>query len=95
MATGTIQRVPKILHGKTSSTTDIPAGGYVDVEFSFGYTFPATPTVVVSFDSNSTAGAFGECSIATNSVTTTGFKARLFNAGSSTRAPRISWIAVY
>lgn len=80
--------------GRISSVT-VPNGGYEDVGVTFPKEFYAAPIVVVSFETESTAGSFGKCSVAvTSTVTTTGFTARIFNGDSTNRTPRVSWIAV-
>lgn len=80
--------------GRTSSTT-VSHGGYADVSVTFPKEFYAAPVVVVGFETESTAGAFGKCTVAvTGTVTTTGFTARIFNGDTTNRMPRVSWIAV-
>ena len=80
--------------GRTAATT-VSNGGYVDVSVTFPKAFYAAPVVVVGFETESTAGSFGRCSVAVmGTVTTTGFTARIFNGDSTNRAPRVSWIAV-
>lgn len=73
----------------------VPANSYKDFTISFGKTFPANPDVVVGFISESTAGAFGRCSCAVHSLTTTGCKIRMFNSDTVSRAPGFEWIAIY
>lgn len=80
--------------GRVASVT-VSHGGYEDVSVTFPEAFYAAPIVVVSFETESTAGSFGKCSVAVmGTVTTTGFTARIFNGDSTNRAPRVSWIAV-
>lgn len=81
-------------HGLVGQSTTVPAGGYADVSVSFGHTYDVAPTVVVGLYSTSTAAAIGSISVAVASVTTTGFTARLFNAGSTDRSPGFCWIAM-
>ena len=79
--------------GRTAATT-VSNGGYADVSVTFPKAFYAAPVVVVGFETESTAGSFGRCSVAvTGTVTTTGFTARIFNGDSTNRTPRVSWIA--
>lgn len=82
--------------GLTASTVSTAAGTYQDVSISFHKTFAAAPVVVVGFDTTGTQANFGHCCVAVKngSITTTGFTARVFNADSVTRQPRISWIAI-
>jgi hypothetical protein len=80
--------------GRVASVT-VSHGGYKDVNITFPEAFYAAPIVVVGFETESTAGAFGKCSVTVmGTVTTTGFTARIFNGDSTNRAPRVSWIAV-
>ena len=77
-----------------SGTTTIPANGYLELSVTFDPAFSAVPNVVVGFVSDSTAGAFGECSCAAYDIKKTGFRIRAFNNGSSNRVPGFQWIAV-
>lgn len=82
--------------GLTSSTVDTAAGTYQDVNIAFHKTFASAPIVVVGFDTTGTQANFGMCCVAVvnGTITTTGFTARVFNADSLTRKPRVSWIAI-
>lgn len=80
--------------GKVGLTSDVPAGGTVDVSISFAKEHGAAPNVIVGLYSTSTAGAIGQVSAAVTSVTTTGFVARLFNAGTSARRPGLYWMTL-
>lgn len=74
---------------------DIASGGYRDVSVQFTNEFKTAPVVTVCFETDSSAGAFGKCVAAVfGSPTTTGFTMRLYNGDSSTRKPRIVWMAV-
>ena len=72
----------------------VTAGSYKDYSVSFWMTYQYAPIVVACFKSTSTAGAFGKCSLSVHSITTTGFKIRVFNGDSSNRSPDITWIAI-
>lgn len=81
----------------TVGTTDaisVPANDYKDVNISFGRTFTAEPAFTVNFLTGTTAGAFGRCSLAVNSVTTTSAIVRVFNGDTTARTPSLRWIAV-
>ena len=82
--------------GLTSATVDTAAGAYQDVSIAFHKTFAAAPIVVVGFDTTGTQANFGMCCVAVvnGTITTTGFTARVFNADSAVRKPRVSWIAI-
>lgn len=71
----------------------VAAGAFEDVAITFSQSFTTAPSVVVGFLSSSTAPTFGSCSVAVNSVTTSGFTIRVFNNDSATRAPAVEWIA--
>ena len=72
----------------------INAGSTLDIPVTFPTAFSAAPDVVVGFQSDSTASAFGACACAVLSVSATGFTIRAFNDGSSSRNPGYRWIAV-
>lgn len=75
--------------------TSVPKNDYVDYEIAFTKTFPTAPTVVACFQSTSTAGLFGRCTLGVVSVSVSGATIRVFNGDeSSGRAPNIDWIAV-
>lgn len=82
-----------ILSGYVAGTT-VTAGSYADITVSFGTTLDTAPTVVACFQSVSTAGAFGKCTLAVHSITTTGCKIRIFNGDTANRAPDLRWIAI-
>ena len=73
--------------------TNIPADSYV--EYPISYTgFSQPPVVIPVFESTSTAGAFGLCSVSVNNVTATGANIRCANGGTGNRAPNVTWIAI-
>lgn len=80
----------------TASTIGNVAAGSISslLSVTFPSAFDYVPNVVVGFRSTSTAGGFGACSVAVNSVTATGFTYRVFNADTQTRNPGIYWIAL-
>lgn len=92
----TATNVPSQYETGRVSGTSVSASSYVDVEVAFTKTFASAPMVVCTIDSNSTSSALGSVSVAvlTGSVTTSGFTARLFNAGTGSRTPAIRWIAI-
>ena len=49
--------------GRIAGTT-VSHGGYKDVSVTFPKAFYAAPIVVVSFETESTAGSFGRCAVA-------------------------------
>lgn len=85
--------LPEIASGRTASIT-AAANSYKDLTVSFGKTFSSAPKVVCSIYSTATAGAIGSLSCSAIDVTTTGFKVRVFNAGSASRSPAVDWIAI-
>lgn len=85
--------LPEIAKGRTASIT-AAANSYKDLTVSFGRTFSSVPRVVCSIFSTSKAGAIGSLTASALDVTTTGFKVRVFNAGSASRSPAVDWIAI-
>ena len=74
--------------------TSVDSSKYVDVPITFPRAFHSAPIVVVGFETESTAGSFGRCSVAvTGTVTATGFTVRIYNGDTTDRVPRVSWIA--
>lgn len=83
-----------IITGRVDNTS-VAANSYADVNVSFGRTFSAVPNVLISPESGSTAVNMGSVSFAllTGSITTTGFKIRIFNNTSNSRGYAFRWIA--
>lgn len=92
-AQNALDAIPEIDSGRTASIT-AAANNYKDLSVSFGRTFSSVPQVVCSIYSTSTAGAIGSLTCSALDVTKTGFKVRVFNAGSASRSPAVDWIAV-
>lgn len=90
-SSGTTTRVMETGHITGSS---VPKNDYVDYPISFTKPFPKAPTVIACFQSTSTAGAFGRCTIGVVSTTVSGATIRVFNGDESSRGPNINWIAV-
>ena len=85
--------IPLIDNG-TADPGSTAANTYKDVSVTFSKTFADVPNVVVGFNSNSTAAAFGRCSCSVASITKTGCVLRFFNGDTVTRHPGIRWIAI-
>ena len=73
----------------------ISAGAYRDINITFNKKFSDIPVIELLFHTTSTAGNVGRmtCAYVTGSATKTGFKARIFNGDSTTRAPGLEWHA--
>lgn len=87
------------LAGRTIETghisgSSVSANSYVDYPVTFTKRFVTTPIVIPTFQSTSTAGAFGRCTLGVVSVTTTGCVIRVFNGDTSGRAPNIDYVAI-
>lgn len=91
--THTVSQVTDLKRGWLGEQS-VSAGSYIDRTVSFGTTFSSNPYVVAAFTSSSTAGAFGRCTCAVHSITTTGCKIRVFNGDTTQRSPGLYWIAM-
>ena len=80
--------------GTARLSASVASGAYSDVAVSFHKTFETAPNVVVGFQSTSTGATFGRCSCAAHSITTTGFKIRMFNGDTTARQPSFYWVAM-
>ena len=78
----------------TITGSSVSANSYKDYTVTFNKSFASVPIVTASFQSTSTAGAFGNCTLGIVSTSLTGFTVRVFNGDASGRAPNINWIAV-
>ena len=83
----------KIKYG-LSQSTQVAANSYSDVPITFDEPFEEKPAVITSIYSSSTAGAMGSTMVSAINISTNGFTARVFNAGSSVRAPAVNWMAI-
>ena len=86
-------KVSGVIESGKTSTVSVAANSYVDYEVSFSDEMPNIPDVVVSIISSSTAAAIGSIAVSAINVTKEGFTVRIFNAGSATRIPAVSYIA--
>lgn len=88
---GTKTRVIETGHITGSS---IAAGDTKDYEISFTKPFKNAPTVIACFQSTSSAGAFGNCTLGVVSTAVSGATIRVFNGDGSARGPNINWVAI-
>lgn len=82
----------RIQSGKTAQVT-VPGNSYKDISVKFTKAFSKVPIVIPCLNSTSTSSDIGNITVAVTEVTTTGCTLRVFNAGSSNRAPVIYWLA--
>ena len=94
ITTGTSGTPGTIIETGTITGSSVSAGSYGDYSPTFTKAFHSAPIVIACFQSTSTAGAFGKCTLGVVSTTTTGFTVRVFNGDSSGRGPNINWIAI-
>ena len=85
--------VGKIQSGTIGAMGNTAGGSYKDGSHDFYTPFAAPPTVVIGFQSTSSAASFGKCSVAVMDVTETGFTFRFFNGDDTNRNPHFTWIA--
>lgn len=78
----------------TITGSSISANRTADYTVTFTEPFSSPPVVVACFQSTSTAGYFGRCTVGVVSTTATGCTIRVFNGDSSARGPNINWIAI-
>ena len=72
----------------------IAANAYYDSVITFNPSFNSVPVVSAVISSESVAGGMGRMSLAVNSVTSTGFTARLYNGDTAARWPAFTWFAL-
>lgn len=80
-------------YGSTGAYS-VSAGSYADKTITFTKTFSSPPRVIACFQTSSTAGGFGGCTLGVASVTTTGATIRVYNSDTATRMPNVYWIAI-
>lgn len=84
---------PKFVQSGTEAYQSVSAGSYVEVSKTFDSTFPTTPNVIVSIQSNNTL-EMGNCSCVVNSISSSGFKVHMVNNSTQARNIGFCWIAV-
>ena len=87
------KRIEKI-QGGTVAGQAVSPGQFLDVSVTFPKAYSIAPTVVACLNSTSTSAEMGLITISANAITTTGFTARIFNGGSSSRSPAFRWVAI-
>lgn len=100
---GTLERYAHIKHIETGTFggTDVSPNSYVDVETNFSKAFTNTPFVICCFETDSTAGYFGRCTVSVYPKTdkhagtdATHVVLRIFNGDNTGRKPRVKWLAI-
>ena len=100
---GTLERYAHIKHIETGTFggTDVSPNSYVDVEANFSKAFTDTPFVICCFETDSTAGYFGRCTVSVYPKTdkhagtdATHVVLRIFNGDNTGRKPRVKWLAI-
>lgn len=89
-------KIPKIQGGVTADIS-VSANSYSDYKVTFPEEFNTIPTLItVSLYTNSTAPNYGDLTavVLYGSVTSTGFKIRIYSKDTSSRAPACIWIAI-
>lgn len=75
------------------SSIDCAGNSMATYNVTFSVPFSKAPQVVVSLYSNTSASGYGNVSVMSTLITTTGFQIKVANANSGSFAPGVSWIA--
>ena len=91
-----VKAQPPVVMGREGGHST-PAGEYVDVPISYGYTFSSPPLVFITTYSASGDPDYGDIAVQVinGSRTTTGCTVRIINGSDSTRSPGFAWIAMH
>lgn len=89
----TVNAITNIQGGVTDAIT-VASNGYTDVKITFPKAYASAPLVMVCANTDSTAYYIGQtiAAVLTDSVTATGFTARVFNDRSSSVSLRLQWL---
>lgn len=90
---GTWRAIGSTVQSGSKSAVSVPGNGYIDVDVTFPTEFNYTPSVNVTMVVAGTSTTFANTNIAIVSVSSTGFKARLFNNTSYNANIGFQWIA--
>ena len=100
---GTLERYAHIKHIETGTFggTSVASNSYVDVNANFSKAFTDTPFVICCFETDSTAGYFGRCTVSVcpktdehDGTDATHVVLRIFNGDNTGRKPRVKWLAI-
>lgn len=75
-------------------TVTVEAGSIMSITRSLTFEYDQPPVVLVGFDSSSASANFGRCTVSAYNVTRTGFRIRVFNGDTATRAPALFYIVI-
>ncbi len=86
----------KLIDNGLTAVVHVSPQSYADINVSYNFPFPNTPTVQVALNASPNHYSMGYCavSVINSSITRNGFTARLFNAGTGDRNIRVAWYAI-
>ena len=91
---GDMDGLPVIKTGSSTDVVTVPANGYIDKVYEFGYTFASAPKVYLTIDSTGDSGLRGSVSAFISSSSKTAVTVRFYNNTNATIGVRINWLAV-
>lgn len=86
----------KIVQCGLTTAVSVSANSYADAQITFSQPFASAPSIMVCLRATSTNVGYAtlQCIVVNNTVSTTGFTARVFNGGASGLSPYVAWYAI-
>lgn len=91
---GDMDNQPVIKTGSSTEMVTIPANGYIDKTYDFGFTFTAVPRVYLTITSTGDSGLRGSVSAMLSVTTKTGTTVRFYNNTNASIGAHINWLAI-
>lgn len=91
---GDMDDLPVIKTGSSTEVVTIPANGYIDKVYEFGYTFSAVPRVYLTITSTGDSGLRGSVSAFDSVTTSTSVTVRFYNNTNAAIGVHINWLAI-
>lgn len=91
---GDMDNLPIIKTGSSTELVTIPANGYIDQTYNFGYTFTAVPRVYLTITGTGDSGLRGSVSAMLSATTTTSTTVRFYNNTNAALGVHLNWLAI-
>lgn len=91
---GDMDNQPVIKTGSSTEVVSIPANGYIDQTYEYGYTFKSIPKVYLTIISTGDSGTRGSVSACLSVTTKTYVKMRFYNNTGSSIVVHVNWLAI-
>ena len=91
---GDMDKIPIIKTGSSTEAVSIPANGYIDKTYDYGYTFESAPKVYLTLNSTGDSGTRGSIAAYLSVTRTTSVTVRFYNNTNASIAVHVNWLAI-